>query len=69
MYNACYGCKEKQMGCHSTCKTYLQFVEDQKKVYAERRRECENFQFTKEQGKRFRKTRHLNKFRVGKLLK
>lgn len=38
----CYGCKDRQMGCHSTCKQYLEEKskhDTERELLAERRNE------------------------------
>ena len=32
----CYGCKERNEGCHSTCERYIEFKKGQEKKYADK---------------------------------
>ena len=32
MENSCYGCTEREIGCHITCERYKEFVEKTKQI-------------------------------------
>lgn len=40
--NNCKGCTERHVGCHSTCKSYLKFVEENNKEKAALRKQTES---------------------------
>lgn len=47
--NCCYGCDKRCVGCHSTCKDYLNYKSDMENIREKKNKYAEVNQFYREQ--------------------